>query len=209
MNDFLLQEAKSGSASALNQLLIQSERYATSVVNGFLGNRYSAKIGVEDVVQEVLIKVATGVATCNAQTFQSYLGWLSFVARNETYKQIERIKAKKRTMDLGDGRLVDREAKGTESSPEQNIVAHETQQVLLTAASQLSPLTYEVARRLLEGMRPLEIAEDLGVRVTLVYRIVKSFKSVAVEHVQSGNRCRQIHKRQRSIARPHCLASKA
>ena len=177
MQDTLFLEAKRGSTVALNQLLIASESYASSIVAGFLGNRYCSKLGIEDVVQEVLLKVATDVSTCNARTFRAYLGWLSYVARNETYKQIERLKAKKRTLDRAEGLPTMIDAAIYHPSAEATLVANETKIAILSTASSISPFTYEVALRLIDGMRPGQIASELQVEVSSIYKTLKTFKA--------------------------------
>ncbi len=183
MQDSTFLEAKDGSIPAINQLLLASEPHASVVVAGFLGTRFSSKLGIEDVVQEVLLKVATDVAACQATTFKAYLGWLSCVARNETYKQIERLKARKRTLDRADGLPSLPDCAIYHHCVEETLVAIETKDAVLSAASSISPLTYEVAMRLIDGMRPWQIASELQVDVSAIYRTLKTFKAAAKQCV--------------------------
>ena len=99
MSDTTFIAAKSGNVVALNTLLTMSRGYAITVVSAFLGTKYSARIDAEDVSQIVLIQVARDLATCQATDWAGYLGWVRLVARNSVYKEVEKIKAAKRSAD--------------------------------------------------------------------------------------------------------------
>lgn len=183
MQDTVFLEAKQGSARAVNQLLILSGGHVHTVVARFLGNHFYPKLEIEDIVQDVLLKVATDVSSCNAQNFKAYLGWLSYVARNETYKQIERLKAIKRKPDRAQGLPSIVSAALYHPSAEATLVATETKTQILRTASSISPLTYEVALRLMDGMRPGQIASELHVEVSSIYKVLKTFKAAVRQSV--------------------------
>ncbi len=183
MNNEVLNSAKLGNASALNQLLIASERYAKSVIRSFLGNKYAAKLDVEDVSQIVLAQVARDVATCSAQDWASYLGWLSFVCRNTTYKEVEKLQALKRKADSAPSNSEDRpDIAGNTSTPDEYMIAEETRAQLLKLAAGVNEHGEYVLNGMLGGQSSSEIASELGVDVSLVYLTTRRIK----ERVQSA-----------------------
>lgn len=180
MNE-VLAAAKSGSVSAINELLVASERYIRVVVNNLLGTKYAARIDADDVCQEVLIKVATGVAHCRAEDWQGYLGWLSFVARNATYTCVRSVKCKKQSADetvsLGEWDV----AKG--DSPEELAVAKEQAERFNKLASEMGEVTERVVEMLLDGDKVSEISAKTGLSANAVSCIAYRYRSAVASLV--------------------------
>lgn len=159
MNEVLM-AAQSGSVSAINQLLVESERYVRSIVSNYLGTKYANRVDIDDVCQEVLLKVATDVARCRATDWKAYLGWLASVARNTTYSTVRYVKRKKdsadETVTIGEYEL----PKG--DTPDEIAVATEQAARFLQLADQMGERTKIVAEMLMAGASIQEISESTG-----------------------------------------------
>lgn len=183
MNDQILFAAKSGNTSALNQLLVASERYAKCVIRGFLGVKYASKLDVEDVSQIVLVQVARDVATCSASDWSGYLGWLSHVCRNSTYKEVEKLQALKRRADAGPSNSGEGgDVAGNILPPDHYLIAEETREQLFLLAAGVNEHGQFVLDGMLGGMSSSEIASELGVDVSVVYLTTRRIK----ERVQAA-----------------------
>ena len=168
--------AKSGNVSELNALLMETRSYAIAVVSKFLGTKYSARIDAEDVSQIVLTQVARDLATCNATDMASYFGWVRLVARNCVYKEVEKIKAAKRSADrthvIGD----DFQVTGRTQTPVEILESREQLAAVMALAAGVSDLTKNVVVLLGEGNDSAAIADQLGITVSAVYGVVKRFR---------------------------------
>jgi RNA polymerase sigma factor (sigma-70 family) len=179
MNDSVLMSAKQGDSQAMNALLSDSQRYIRKVVSGLIGTSFRSKFDVSDMVQDVLIVVFRDLGKCNAENWKQYLGWLSFVARNTVYKEIEKLKALKRTTDLADSFSEDFDAAGSGDSPVDAVAVEETREQMLALAAGMNDRTTKVVELMIDGMSSQEIAEELGWSVGAVYGLSKRFRQTA------------------------------
>ena len=176
MSDSIISSAKSGNVVALNSLLTQTRGYAISVVSAFLGTKYSARIDAEDVSQIVLVQVARDLANCQATDWAGYLGWVRLIARNSVYKEVEKIKAAKRSADRTTDEL---QASSRTATPVKIAEVREQLEQVLALAAGISDATKNVIALLAEGNTSEEIAAQLGITVSGVYGVVKRFRSAA------------------------------
>ena len=186
MSDSIISSAKSGNVVAINSLLTQTRGYAISVVSAFLGTKYSARIDAEDVSQIVLVQVARDLANCQATDWSGYLGWVSLIARNSVYKEVERVKAAKRSADrtcsIGYGDKDDSDpfqVTGPTATPVAIAEVREQLEQVLALAAGISESTKNVIALLAEGNTSEEIADQLGITVSGVYGVLKRFRSAA------------------------------
>lgn len=172
-------EAKSGNTMSINSLLTQTRGYAISVVSAFLGTKYSARIDAEDVSQIVLFQVARDLATCQATDWSGYLGWVRLIARNSVYKEVEKIKAAKRSADRTTSMSDEFQASSRTATPVEIVEVREQLEQVLALAAGISDSTKNVIALLAEGNTSEEIAAQLGITVSGVYGVVKRFRSAA------------------------------
>lgn len=197
MNDDLLRKAKAGSAAALNELLSYSQRYAFAVIKGFLGRRFQAKLDIDDIVQNTLIEVAMSLSDrCKADNYHAYLRWLSCVARNATYKEIERLTSKKRVggLDAKPVRSLECLAKmrcvflpgesSHEPNTENNFFLQEAADHLLDIACQDGPKTRDAMRMIMDGAKFQTIATRLGISRQTIYRMTSRVRERAFSSTQ-------------------------
>lgn len=178
-NSTVLIEAKNGNASQLNSLLTKTRGYSISVVAAFLGTKYSARIDAEDVSQIVMIQVARDLATCQATDWAGYLGWVRLVARNCVYKEVERIKAAKRSADRTSTMADEFQATSRTATPVEILESREQLAQVLALAACISDLTKNVIGLLADGNTSEEISAQLGITVSGVYGVVKRFRNAA------------------------------
>lgn len=179
MSNVTLIAAKNGNVVELNSLLTQTRGYAISVVSAFLGTKYSARIDAEDVSQIVLIQVARDLATCQAIDWSGYLGWVRLVARNCVYKEVERIKAAKRSADRTTTIADEFQVTSRTATPVAILESREQLAQVLALAAGISDLTKNVVALLADGNTSEEISSQLGITVSGVYGVVKRFRSAA------------------------------
>ena len=89
----LVQSILHGSERSFRQLVGRYQGIVYSVVLGIVGNR----IEVEDIVQEVFIKIYTGLRTFRGESKLST--WIYRIARNESINALARLKGDYRPLD--------------------------------------------------------------------------------------------------------------
>lgn len=67
MTTAILLAAKSGSASAMSDLLVNTQRYASSICYALLGSKWKRFIDTEDMTQEVMIQLHNTLGLCEAE----------------------------------------------------------------------------------------------------------------------------------------------
>jgi RNA polymerase sigma factor (sigma-70 family) len=190
MTNELLQNAKSGNMTAMNDLLQQSRRYACSVAYFYVSQRPTRGFDAEDAVQNAMMEVFRDLHACKATTWADYLSWLSCVTRNCCYKLVVKTNAKKRAANrtvalpvLADpDRAYDTGAfnvPGSDPLPENTLIADETRQQLLRLARGLGEIERNVCELMIEGCEPSEIADLLQLPVRRVYNAAKRFRAHA------------------------------
>lgn len=169
--------AKSGSVAGINNLVAISQSYVRTVVSGYLGNKYSSRVDVDDVCQDVLVKVATDVAHCEAEDWKGYLGWLATVARNTVYNTVKKMQRLKDSAD----RTTEFDSASTFGGelPEASIEARESAAAFLNLASAISDNTRVVVEMLLEGNDAEDISTATGLTKAAVHCIVSRFRKQA------------------------------
>lgn len=179
MSNATLIAAQTGSANGINALLTQTRGYAVAVVAAHLGTKYAARIDAEDISQIVLMQIARDFARCEASDWASYLGWVRVVARNTTYREIERVKAAKRSADatVTIGETFDTES--ATATPDAICEAKERLQQVLAMAAGMSSNTQHVIKLLADGNTSEEISRQLGITMNGVYAVIKRFRSAA------------------------------
>jgi RNA polymerase sigma factor (sigma-70 family) len=175
MNEIVL-SAKTGSASALSQLLVMSDRYVRSVVTRYLGTRYQSQVDVDDVTQDCLISIARDVASSSAQDWDSYKGWLATVARNTTYKAITKIKAARRGADKQESAPEGFVAAGCEATPDKTLADRETIDAIYAEADSIGGNTSQAIRMVAAGYTSREISEALGITDMAVAGLLKRLR---------------------------------
>ena len=179
MSDTTFIAAKSGNVVALNTLLTMTRGYAITVASAFLGTKYSARIDAEDVSQIVLIQVARSLAACQATDWAGYLGWVRLVARNSVYKEVEKIKAAKRSADKTSAIADEFKVTSRTATPVEILESRERLAQVMAMAAGISDMTKNVVTLLADGNTSEEIASQLGITVSGVYGVVKRFRSAA------------------------------
>lgn len=174
MNDVLL-AAKSGSVSAINELVAATERYVRTIIAGYLGSKYAHRVDVDDVCQEVLLKCATDVARSNATDWSAYLGWAATVARHTTYNAVRHVKRKKDSADetvaMGEFQI----SKG--STPDDIVIAREQAERFMQIAAEMGENTRVVADMLMQGAKVAEISAVTGLTTNAVSCLAYRYRS--------------------------------
>jgi DNA-directed RNA polymerase specialized sigma24 family protein len=189
MNDELLREAKAGSAVALNDLIASSQRYVFTIVKSYLGSRFQSKLDIDDVVQITLTEVSmTLPSRCKAESYHAYLRWVSCIARNAVYREIEKLTTQKRSGDLVAKTFFPGETSNSLQgvflpcltkyypSAEEAMLMDEKIECYLDLASADGRGTRAVVEMMMHGARKPEIAERLGISVQAVYRAARRFR---------------------------------
>ena len=95
MSNIVLQEAKSGSVEALNELIGLVSGYVCYIIKVQTG---TSRVGVdtEDMTQDALLKVVECLAQFRGDNYEAFLGWVGAIARNIVYKALEKSRSKSR-----------------------------------------------------------------------------------------------------------------
>lgn len=212
MSDSVLLAAKSGSVDAVNELVVLIQDYVFTVAKNFLGNNHSPSIDVEDVMQDALLAIIRDLPQCQAETYESFVGWASYVVRNRVYNTITREKCQKR----GSGKKVlslsylnntsdkrevmeqtylsaydasdfNRDTSRALSQRDSGLQSEETREQLDIlhdlARGHKSERVRSVALLFMDGFSYEEIAETLGCTKYSAYAAMKRFRADALELV--------------------------
>lgn len=166
--------AKSGSVSGINELLAISQAYVRAVVSGYLGSKYASRVDTDDVVQDVLVKVATDVARCEATDWKGYLGWLATICRNTTYNTVKKMQRLRDSADRTEA--FDGLSFSGGSSPDEIVEASESAVAFLELASSISRNTRTVIEMMMEGNSTVEIMDATGLTQPAVHCIISRFR---------------------------------
>jgi DNA-directed RNA polymerase specialized sigma24 family protein len=196
----LLASAKNGSQSSISCLLVSISSECKTIISHFLGTKYSARIDADDVLQEVLIQVATGVMTTEFNDWNGFKAWLFCVCRNNVYKQVEYVKSLRRSADrtsaFGEGFDVGCDDK----TAVEIVISRENLSGVMAVAASLPDDEFQVIEYLAQGMSPREAGEMVGKDAAFAYYARRQLKELlsggekparrAVKTTDSANRAR-------------------
>lgn len=94
MSNTVLESAKQGSVEALNELVGLVQGYVAYVLRVKLGP--GAGLDVEDLTQDVLLKLVENLPKFRGDNYDAFLGWASRICANTICKAIEKKRALKR-----------------------------------------------------------------------------------------------------------------
>ncbi len=144
----LLVSAKSGDSASINSVMEMALRVAKAACGRFVSNRTD----IDDIAQNVAVKVFTNLASCRASTESEFVGFVIRVARNACYDS-----HRKRSMDL----LGDFDA----PSSRDDFGSIDASEIVYTAATQCGQ--QEIGKRLGIGKRRAQRALDLHKKAIL------------------------------------------
>lgn len=196
----LLVSAKNGSQFAISSLLVSISSECKTIISHFLGTKYSARIDADDVLQEVLMQVATGVATTDFDEWNGFKAWLFCVCRNNVYKQVEYVKSLRRSADrtsaIGEGFDVGCD----DRTAVEIMIGRENLSGVMAVAAQLGDDEFQVIEYLAQGFSPREAGEMVGKDAAFAYYARRQLKELlegdskparrAVKTTDSANRAR-------------------
>jgi RNA polymerase sigma factor (sigma-70 family) len=177
MTTAILLAAKSGSTSAMSDLLVNTQRYASCVVYRFLGTKFQRFVDVEDLTQEVLIQVATTVADSTVQDYDQFCAWVAMVARNVVYKAVRKMKATKRQLHKVGSMAEGVDVLGNSVDPSDEVAIREELAAIMELAAGRGQYVHKVVTLISHGHKPEEIAAELNVTRDAVYSVMKRFRS--------------------------------
>ena len=187
MSDSVLLAAKNGSVDAVNELVSLVQDYVYTVAKNFLGTNHSAAFDVEDMMQDALLAIIRDLPQCQAETYESFVGWVSYVVRNRVYNTIKATKVQKRgsgrhTISLENDEIIQDDAilvseDRTEETREQLDI------LFALARGHKSERVRSVALLFMDGMSYEQIAEKLGCTKYSAYAAMKRFRAEALELV--------------------------
>jgi RNA polymerase sigma factor (sigma-70 family) len=180
MTTAILLAAKSGSVSAMSDLLVNTQRYASCVVYRFLGTKFQRFVDVEDLTQEVLIQIATTVADSTVADWDDYCSWVCTVARNVVYKSVRSMKAAKRQLHKVGSMAEGVDVLGGTVDPSHEASMREELKFIMEQAAGRGQYVQKVVELISIGTDPREIAEQLGVSRDAVYSTLKRFRRATV-----------------------------
>lgn len=180
----LVTEAKSGEASALEQLMLMYRSAVTTETRKFAGSLKS-DVSVQDLEQETWIRVWTrlpGFAGShdNDACQRMFLAWLKTTTRRVALSIVEAGAARKRGGDRQPATLI-QPIPDNGKSPSSLIRADEVRVLMANAIKEIgSTEAAEIIRlHYLEEVPVVEIAERMGLSVDQVrYRISSALKSL-------------------------------
>ena len=186
MSDSVLLAAKSGSVEAVNKLIGLVQDYVFTVAKSFLGKNHSAAVDVEDLMQDALLAIITDLPQCQDETYEGFIGWASYVARNRVYNAVKRMKTQKRggrakVVSIDEEYLADDAVLVSEDRSEED---REQLDILFRLANgQKSERVRFVALLFMEGLSYDEIAEKLSCTKFAARAAMKRFRREARELV--------------------------
>lgn len=170
--DVLCQQARSGSQSAIGQLLDQCRGYLTVIANQEIGQQIRVKVAPSDIVQESLLDAYRDFDKFEGTTEQELLKWLRRVLLNNLSDAVKRYRiAASRSVDRERSLTADDNSKGlvpdlvaNTSLPLAKAIRGEEQQRVLAAIRQLPERQRQaVILRNLEGKPFEEIGQALQI----------------------------------------------
>jgi RNA polymerase sigma factor (sigma-70 family) len=176
MTTAILSAAKSGSVSGMSDLLVNTQRYAASVVYRFLGTKFQRFVDVEDLTQEVLIQIATTVADSTVEEWDQYTAWVAAVARNVVYKQVAKMKTKKRQLHKTGSMAEGVDVLGSTVDPSDEASIREELAAIMELAAGRGEYVQKVVTMISHGHKPEDIAAELNVTREAVYGVIKRFR---------------------------------
>lgn len=173
MTTAILLAAKSGLASAMSDLLVNTQRYASSICYALLGSKWKRFIDTEDMTQEVMIQLHNTLGLCKAEDWDEYLKWVAIVSRNVVYHELVKMKATKRQLDKVTSMADGFDAMGQTESPDQIVIRNEEEsrhkeicdarlQRVMERAAGLSPVSKKIVTLLMEGLTQEQVASELN-----------------------------------------------
>ena len=106
----LLREARRGSQTALGLALEAGRKYLLAAANRRLGDRFKAKVGASDLVQDTFLEAHRGFGAFRGRTEQEFHGWLLSILTHRLlnqvryYEQVQRRQiAKERSLTTFEG----------------------------------------------------------------------------------------------------------
>ena len=152
----LVEKAKSGDREALGRLFETFRPRLEAVVRGILSERLQHGGGAADVLQETFTRACTDIARFEWRDEDSFLRWLSVIARNVILEEARREK-------VAPGPLPERDPSAAGLSPSRRLRREERFDRLEGAMQQLSPLHRQVISLARIEKLPLkEVAARLG-----------------------------------------------
>jgi DNA-directed RNA polymerase specialized sigma24 family protein len=177
MTTAILLAAKSGNVSAMSDLLVNTQRYASCVVYRFLGTKFQRFVDVDDLTQEVLIQIATTVADSTVVDYDQYCAWVAMVARNVVYKSVRKMKAAKRQLHKVGSMAEGVDVLGSTVDPSDEASIREELASIMELAAGRGQYVHKVVTMISEGYKADEIASELDVTRESIYGVIKRFRS--------------------------------
>jgi RNA polymerase sigma factor (sigma-70 family) len=158
----LLVSAKSGDSASINSVMEMALRVAKAACGRFISNRTD----IDDIAQNVAVKVFTNLASCRASTESEFVGFVIRVARNACYDS-----HRKRSMDL----LGDFDA----PSSRDDFGQIDASEIVYTAATQCGQQA--VVELAVAGCSQSEIGKRLGIGKRRAQRALDLHKKAILE----------------------------
>lgn len=178
----LLDQAKSGDATALGDLLEQHRAYMRLLARQEIGRQLQGKVGASDVVQEVFLKAHRQFPQFQGSAVPQFESWLQTILAGTLANTVRHyLGTKARNLQLEREMIVrfDQSTHGLNhlavdphSSPSQHVAGSELGRMVAEAMTRL-PDDYQdvLALRHLEGLTFPQIAERLGRTVDSVEKL--------------------------------------
>jgi RNA polymerase sigma-70 factor (ECF subfamily) len=170
--EVMLQEARSGDAATLGQLLELYRRYLTLLARMQIGQRLQGKVDEEDLVQETFLEAHRNFGRFQGTSEGQFVCWLRQILATQLADLLRRylgtqgrdIRLEREIADAFDRSsiLLDRGLIAVQSSPSQQAVRREQSVLLADALAELSDDYREVIiLRHLEGLTFPQVAQRM------------------------------------------------
>lgn len=177
----VLENAKSGDAAAMDRIMELATQAASKV------KVFSKLVDHDDVVQQTLMEVFTGLEKCQASCEAQFMGWVSQAARSNA------ITAKRDSMAVKRGKQykhVPCEYAGADGysatysdpkshQPERIVIAKELIGKLFAVAAEVSANTELAIELVAGGANVAQISQAIGISEQAVGGVLKRFRAKA------------------------------
>lgn len=173
MSDTLL-AAKNGCVESQRIVMEKTMHYVKSVVDLYYAKERLSWSDCEDLAQDALMDIYAHLKDCPSQSWSNYVAWVRMATIHEVYGWVEKQNAKKR----GGGVAVYENTEVSHNrTPQDALLEKEQNAEILRLVAGLEENQRDVFLMSLDGAQSKDIAEELGIPVTQVYRIAKVAKT--------------------------------
>lgn len=178
----LVEQARTGDAATLGQLLEPYRRYLKLLARVQIGQRVQGKADESDLVQETFLDAHRNIASFRGETEAELMEWLRAILAAKLVNLLRRyLGTKQRNVtleqEIGDGfdrstAMLGAGLVSPESSPSQRASRHEEAVRLANALAELPPDYREaIVLRNIEGLPFAEVANRMGKTVNSVEKL--------------------------------------